>query len=196
VAKALFIDRDDTINVDREFISSPDEIDLIPGAAEAMARARRAGYLLILVTNQSGVARGLLTEEMLERVHDELQRQLSACGAALDGLYYCPHLEGAPVAEYDVRCDCRKPLPGLVLRAAKEHSVDLARSWMIGDRPSDVEAGRAAGCRTAFVRTGRGPSGGIEADLMAGDLAEAIDAILRIEAAGSERGRLRGRDGV
>ena len=184
--KALFLDRDGTINVDPDFLLTAEQIELIPGSAEAMARARRAGYKLVCVTNQSAVARGLLTEETLAAIHQALQERLAACGAALDAIYYCPHLEGALIAAYDRTCDCRKPKPGLVLRAADELGVEPSRSWTIGDRRRDIEAGRAAGTRTAFVATGPEPDRPVEADVTAANLAEAIDRILALESRGSE----------
>jgi D-glycero-D-manno-heptose 1,7-bisphosphate phosphatase len=116
----------------------------------------RLGYLAVVATNQSGVARGLFTEDLVRAVHDQLRASVESGGGRLDALYYCPHhpREGAP--PYRIECDCRKPRPGMLVRAAREHGIDLARSWMIGDSLVDLEAGAAAGVRVVHVLTGYG----------------------------------------
>ena len=148
---AAFLDRDGTINEDVEFLRDPGEVRLLPGAAEGVALLKQAGFLAIVVSNQSGVARGLLSEERLGAIHREIQSQLRAAGTSLDAFYYCPHLPEGSVARYAVRCDCRKPEAGLLFRAAREWRVDLARSVMIGDSERDVLAGRQAGCAAALI---------------------------------------------
>jgi D-glycero-D-manno-heptose 1,7-bisphosphate phosphatase len=140
---AAFLDRDGTIIYDEDYLADPARVRLVPGAADALRALRRRGMLLVIVSNQSGVARGLIRADELAAVHARLEAVLRAEGIVLDGAYHCLH---GP----DDGCACRKPRPGMLLRAAEEHAIDLASSWMIGDKPSDVEAGRAAGCRAAL----------------------------------------------
>jgi len=153
---AVFLDRDGTIVREVDYLRSVDQLRLLRGAAEAIRRLNEAGFVVVLATNQSGIARGLLTESDLQAVHDELQRRLAQRGAHLDAIYHCPHHPEASVQAYRKRCRCRKPAPGLLQRAARELDVDLARSFAIGDSARDVEAGARAGCRTILVRTGYG----------------------------------------
>lgn len=144
---AVFLDRDGTLNVDRNYLTRPDQMELLPGVCAAIARLRQAGFACIVVTNQSAVARGMMSEADLHAVHLEMHRQLAAGGAALDGVYYSPHAIDHPD---------RKPAPGMLLRAAAELGLDLATSWMIGDSPRDMIAGQGAGCRGCIlVRTGQ-----------------------------------------
>ncbi|GAG06725.1 unnamed protein product, partial [marine sediment metagenome] len=152
----VFLDRDGTIVEDLGYIDDPDRVRLLPGAAEAIRRFADMGYLVVLVSNQSGVARGLFDEAALSRVHARLEELLEADGAGLDGTYYCPYLDGpaAKVDAYRRDSDLRKPRPGMLLQAAGDLSVDLSGSWMIGDSPTDVEAGVGAGCRTVFINHG------------------------------------------
>ena len=174
--RAVFFDRDETIIEDPGFISDPAQVVLRPGAAEAIRRVRESGHRVIVVSNQSGVARGLITEEDLARVHDRLRELLGREGAEVDAIYYCPFLEGpeATVERYRRDSELRKPRPGMLLQAAREWDLDLAASWMIGDRDSDVQAGRAAGCRT--IRLGLEPAAGngtIRADRHVASILEA-----------------------
>ncbi|MGD2108418.1 MAG: HAD family hydrolase [Phycisphaerae bacterium] len=152
-ATAVFLDRDGTIIEDSGYVKDPNEVRLIPGAADAVRRFSEAGHLVVIVSNQSGVARGLFTEEDLSRVHDRFVALLEAEGAKLDGAYYCPYLDGAEaeVEAYRRKSGLRKPQPGMLLQAADEMDIDLARSWMIGDAPRDVEAGARAKCRTILI---------------------------------------------
>jgi len=147
---AVFLDRDGTIIEDTDYVSDPDEVRLLPGAAEAIRRFAEAGYLVVVISNQSGVARGLFDEEVLSAVHQRVEDLLREHGAALDGAYYCPYLDGpeATVEAYRRDSELRKPNAGMLLQASQELDVDLSRSWMIGDAAKDVEAGRRAGCRT------------------------------------------------
>ena len=150
--KAVFLDRDNTVIEDPGYISDPQVVKLLPGVELAIKSLAQAGYKVVVVTNQSGVARGLLTEEMLERIHTELRRQLGQHGAHLDGVYYCPfHPEGT-VEQYAKDSDLRKPKPGMLLKAAQELDIDVSASWMVGDSARDIEAGQRAGCRTVRVR--------------------------------------------
>lgn len=157
---AVFLDRDGTIIEDRGYIADPDHVQLIPGAADAIRRLSRAGFLVVVVSNQSGIARGFFDEAALSAVHQRVESALEAEGARLDGAYYCPYLDGseAVVEAYRVDSELRKPQPGMLLQAARELNIDLSRSWMIGDSPGDVEAGKAAGCRTILIN----PAGAVE----------------------------------
>lgn len=151
---AVFLDRDGTLNVDRSYLTKPEQMCLLPGVGEALQQLRAAGFACVVVTNQSAIGRGMMTVVELDAVHAEMDRQLDALGVKLDGLYYCPF---APPTEdkLAVHHPDRKPAPGLLLRAARELNLDLARSWMIGDTPRDLIAGHKAGCRGGIlVRTG------------------------------------------
>jgi len=137
---AVFLDRDGTINAEVDYLSAPDQLELLPGAARAIARLNEAGFLVLVLTNQSGVARGLLGEDDLERIHARLAELLSAEGAHVDGIYACPHHPDHGEPPYRRACDCRKPDLGLARQALAEHAVDLTRSWVVGDSPRDLEA--------------------------------------------------------
>ncbi|MFU8856515.1 MAG: D-glycero-alpha-D-manno-heptose-1,7-bisphosphate 7-phosphatase [Deferrisomatales bacterium] len=178
--KAVFLDRDGTLIREVGYLSDLEALELLPGAAAALRRLGEAGYLRLVVTNQSGVARGYFDEAFVEATHRELLRRLREHGADVEAFYVCSHHP-----DFTGACACRKPNPGLVLRAAREWGVDLASSWVIGDKPADVEAGRRAGCRTALVRTGYGEeteaelaAAGRRADVLAADLAAAVEEIL------------------
>jgi histidinol-phosphate phosphatase family protein len=150
----VFLDRDGTLNVERSYITAPGEIQLLPGAGEAVRLLNSAGFACVVITNQSAVGRGLMNEAALADVHVELGRQLADVGAYLDGIYHCPHppATGGPLA---LDHPDRKPAPGLLLRAARDLYLDLAQSWMVGDSMRDVLAGQNAGCRGCIlVRSG------------------------------------------
>lgn len=147
---AIFLDRDGVIVENRDdYVRSWDDVAFIPGALEALARAASADVAFVIVTNQSAIGRGLLDPETADRINDRIRRRIVRAGGRIDAVQLCPH-------HPDEGCPCRKPRPGMLLRAARELGCDLARSWMIGDALSDLEAGRAAGARTVLVRTGRG----------------------------------------
>lgn len=153
--KAVFLDRDGTINRYVGFLRRPEELELLDGAAEAIRRINQSGCLAIVVTNQPVIARGEVTWEGLDEIHRKLETLLGQEGAYLDDIFVCPHHpdKGFPGErpEYKVDCDCRKPKPGLLLQAAERYNIDLAGSWMIGDKPRDEAAGHAAGCRTVLL---------------------------------------------
>ncbi len=151
--RAVFLDRDGTIIFDEGYLADASRVRLVPGAASSLRRLRERGALLIVVSNQSGVARGLIRPEQLEAVDAAMDRLLAQEGVHLDATYYCEH---GP----DDGCSCRKPKPGMLERAAADHGIDLTRSVMIGDKRSDVEAGRAAGCATALLLSPSVPRGG------------------------------------
>ena len=148
---AVFMDRDGTIIDDTGFIRRIDDVRLLPSAAEAISRLNAAGWLVIVVTNQSGVARGLLTEKDVAATNQRMQELLQLEGAHVDAIYYCPHLPEGKVPEYAILCECRKPRPGMLLKAAEEHDIALASSVMVGDAPRDVEAGLDAGTRAILL---------------------------------------------
>jgi D-glycero-D-manno-heptose 1,7-bisphosphate phosphatase len=146
--KAVFLDRDGVINqkapTEDEYVKCWEEMEILPGVAQAIAELNRAGFRVIVVTNQRGVAKGLLTIAELEAIHQRMSKHLATMGAVVHAIYYCPH-------ELDPPCTCRKPEPGMLLQAAHAHNIDLTASWMIGDSVKDVQAGRSAGCKTAQV---------------------------------------------
>jgi D-glycero-D-manno-heptose 1,7-bisphosphate phosphatase len=153
---ALFFDRDGTLIEEAHYLSRPEDIRVLPGARRAVRLANRRGIPAVVITNQSAVARGLMTEAELDVIHAVLCSELERGGARLDAIYYCPHHLDAVIPAYAVDCPCRKPAPGLLRRAARDLGLDLTRGVMIGDRLLDIEAARRAGCRGVLVRTGYG----------------------------------------
>ena len=156
--KAIFLDRDGTINKYVGFLRDIDEFELIPGVAEAIKKINASGYLAIVITNQPVIARGEVTVPELQQIHNKMETLLGAEGAYLDALYYCPHhphkgYEGE-IPELKIDCDCRKPKPGMLVKAAEDFTIDLSASWMIGDGENDIKAGLAAGCKTALIGEG------------------------------------------
>ncbi len=148
---AIFLDRDGTLNVEKHYLHQPKDWEWIPGAVEALARLKAAGYLLIVISNQAGIARGYYKSQDVDQLHGWVNQVLAKARAAIDAFYYCPHhpdLSGP--------CFCRKPSPGMIFRAADEWNIDLAKSWMIGDKLLDIQAGFAAGCQNILVLTGYG----------------------------------------
>jgi D-glycero-D-manno-heptose 1,7-bisphosphate phosphatase len=154
--RAVFLDRDGTVNVEREYLHRSEEFAFIPGAPEAIRLLKEAGFLVIVVTNQSGIARGFFDEAAVHRLHRYMDEQLARHGAAVDAYYLCPHHPRHGSGDYRRVCGCRKPLPGMIIEAAGDFSIDLAASYVIGDKLADVAAGLAAGCRPLLVRTGYG----------------------------------------
>jgi len=152
--RAVFIDKDGTLIKDEPYNVSPEKIVLEPFAGESLRRLRQAGYILILVTNQAGVAKGYFREIMLVGVFNHINSLLRDEGAWLDGFYYCPHHPQATLKQYRQTCQCRKPSAGMILQAAREHQVHLPSSWMIGDILHDIEAGNRAGCKTVLLDNG------------------------------------------
>jgi len=189
VKAAVFLDRDGTLNEEVGYLHQPQDVALVPGAAQAVARLNARGIPVIVVTNQSGIGRGRYGWEEFRAVTDRIAALLRTERAHVDGVYAAPHHEkGLGEYAHPDHPD-RKPNPGMLLRAAQEHGLDLSRSWMIGDKAADLEAGRRAGCRTALVLTGYGkqvdPG---HADLVAEDLAEAVARILDAWEAGGPQG--------
>ena len=156
--KAIFLDRDGTINKYVGFLRNIDDFELLPGAAEAVKKINNAGYLAIVATNQPVIARGEVTVPELDRIHEKMETLLGKEGAYLDGLYYCPHHPhkgyAGEIPELKIECECRKPKPGMLYQAAADFNIDLAASWMIGDGENDIRAGQAAGVRTVLIGEG------------------------------------------
>ena len=184
--RAVFMDRDGTISEEVGYVNHVSRYRVFPFAARAVRTLNEAGWLAVLVTNQAGVARGYFKEEMIGEVHKVLASELERGGARLDAVYYCPHHPSVGEPPYRFDCDCRKPRPGLLLRAADELGLDLSRCWMVGDRYSDTELARNAGARSALVLTGYG-RGELEhqseawthrPDLVAENLFEAVKKIV------------------
>lgn len=176
--KAVFLDRDGTINQYAGFLSDVDSFRLLDGVCEAVRKINESGYLAVVVTNQPVIARGGLTFEGLEEIHNKMETLLGQEGAYLDAVYYCPHhpdkgFEGE-VAGLKIECGCRKPKPGMLLKAAEDLNIDLASSWMVGDGERDIGAGRAAGCHTALI--GKGKYG---QESTVGSLLEFTDSMIR-----------------
>jgi len=152
--KAVFIDRDGTLIKDIPYNTNTSLIEFLPYAIEALGRLKRNNFLLILISNQSGIAKGFFTIDALKKMHKVIQQTLANFNVQLDAIYFCPHHPEGKIEEYNIECDCRKPKPGLILRAADEHNIDVGNSWMTGDILNDVEAGNAAGCKTILLDNG------------------------------------------
>jgi D-glycero-D-manno-heptose 1,7-bisphosphate phosphatase len=203
-SRAVFLDRDGTIlellyDKENGYIDSAvkaDQLRLIPGAVEALKRLRSAGYKLILVSNQPGVAKGRVTLDEFEAARRRFDELLNKEGISLDGEYYCLHHPNALIPEYRKVCDCRKPKPGLILKAASEHSLNLNVCYMVGDDLMDIRAGKAAGCRTILISHVTGTlfkvleSEGLRPEGVASNLSVASDVILRDAAKASASERL------
>ncbi len=179
---AVFFDRDGTLVHDPGYLNHPDQVQVVDGAAEALKEFQVLGYKTVVASNQSGVARGIVTVEMLERIHDRLRELLAAKGATLDAIYYCPYHPDGVVPEYTQESDWQKPQPGMLLAAAREMDLDLTRSWMIGDSDRDVEAGRSAGCKTILISSVHSDPGHrheSKPDFVAVNLREAVNIVKR-----------------
>lgn len=151
---AVFVDRDGVLVRDVDLLQRAEDIEILPGVPAALRRLHEAGLQVVVVTNQPVVARGLLTERQVEDLQADIHQRLRAAGGHVDAFYYCPHHPNANVPAYRTACECRKPRPGMLERAARERGLDLGTSTIVGDRPTDVAAGRRAGCRAVLVETG------------------------------------------
>jgi D-glycero-D-manno-heptose 1,7-bisphosphate phosphatase len=173
--KAAFLDRDGVLNrkaPEGQYITRWEEVEFLPGTHEAIRLLNDAGFFVVVVSNQRCVAKGLITVAELESMHAQMRAEFLAAGARIDAIYYCPH-------DFQPPCSCRKPLPGMLFEAAQTHDLNLAASWMIGDSGHDVEAGRAAGCSTAWLK-GRETSAGSGADVISVSLLDAVQKILQV----------------
>ncbi len=188
MTRAIFIDRDGTINVDKDCLTDPNQIEFIDHSPEAIAIANGLGLKVVVISNQSGVARGLMTVDQVESVNAHLVSMLRERGALVDAIYYCPH---HPDYGQKIRCTCRKPDIGMLLRAKEEFDVDLSSSFLVGDKWSDIKCGQNAGAATSLVMTGYGKTDyqrciddGIKIDYLAQDLFDALNNFVkkRIEA--------------
>ncbi|MBI5476385.1 MAG: HAD family hydrolase [Ignavibacteriales bacterium] len=180
----IFLDRDGTIIEEVNYLSSPKELHLLPRSAEAIKIANDLGLKVIIATNQSGIARGILTEEQLEVIHNALIENLRRNGANIDGVYYCPHHPDTGLPEYRKDCTCRKPKPGMILQASKDFEIEISKSYLIGDKAIDVETASACGTTSILVQTGYGQEElkicrmkNIPVDYVAADLLDAIKFI-------------------
>ena len=201
VNKAVFLDRDGTVNEEVGYLRDIDKLVLIPGVAGAIRRLSDAGFKIVLVTNQSGVARGYFPEALVHEAHARLDEMLKQEGARIDAVYYCPHHPTAGNSRYTVDCDCRKPRTGLLDRAARDMDINVSHSYMVGDKWSDVELGQRAGAITILVQSGfshddpgnKRPAHVKDPDFVAGTLREAADWILERETTRSSKGTIRDR---
>ena len=189
--KAVFLDRDGTINIDVGYPSSFDQVRIYPSAFEALGKLNEAGFLAVIVTNQSGVGRGLFTEDALRELHSRLLASFARRGVRVDAVYYCPHYDPAERSEGQTSCPCRKPNPEMGLRAAADLDLDLRASYMIGDKVEDIEFGWNIGATPVLVRTGFGAAAErllldrpVRPAAVADTLLDAVDWILRREKSG------------
>ena len=174
--RAVFLDRDGVINrkpPEGEYVTRWEEIEFLPGVASAIALLNEADFRIVVVTNQRCIAKGLVTAGEVEAIHERMCHEFTENGATIDAVYYCPHEKQPP-------CACRKPAPGMLLAAARDHGIDLTESWMIGDSDIDIAAGKSAGCKTACLIAGKlSPS--VSADLISNSLLDAAHKILQAE---------------
>lgn len=189
---AVFLDRDGVLVADTGLVTCASEFEILPGVPSAMRKLKKAGFKLVVVTNQAVVARGMISESKLNKLHARLEKMLVAAGApAWDAVYFCPHHPQANLPEYRLVCECRKPQPGMIRRAIREHDLCAESSYLVGDRISDVMAGLRSGCKTVWLATGRheaapiesghpgdAPSGGEKADCVCENLGAAADWIV------------------
>ncbi len=181
--KAVFLDKDGTLIEDVPYNTDPDRIRFASGSREGLKQLQECGYQLIVVTNQAGIAKGLVKPGELQAMRKRLFEMSSTAGVRLSGFYFCPHHPEATIEQYRMTCGCRKPEPGLILQAARRHSIDLGASWLVGDILNDIEAGRRAGCRTILIDNGNETEWVISAsrvpDHIVSDLREAAEIICR-----------------
>lgn len=176
--RAVFLDRDDTLCKDVPYCRRPEDLHLLPGSGEAISNLNEAGFAVVIITNQSGIGRGYLTEEMLALMHGKMKDDLAAFGARIDGIYHCPHLP-------EDGCECRKPKPSMILKAARDMNIDLRESYTVGDRLMDVQIARNSGTKAVLVRAFT-PAQEISkaselADHVSDDLVGAVEWILSVE---------------
>jgi D-glycero-D-manno-heptose 1,7-bisphosphate phosphatase len=187
---AVFLDKDGTLLDNVPYSVEPSLVRLSPGALEGLRLLADAGYRLHVISNQSGLARGFFDEGALMLVRERIQTLLAEAGLRLDGFYYCPHLPEGRVSRYSLVCSCRKPRPGLILRAAAENGLDLERSWLVGDILDDVEAGRSAGCRTVLLDNGNETEWQLSPPRLPHHLARDLEEAARIITAVDQKARM------
>ena len=183
---AVFLDRDGTLIEERGYLERLEHLTIFPWTGDALRLLKRAGFATVVITNQSAIARGLIDEAFLNRVHQTIDARLASSGGGIDRYYYCPHFPKGSVERYRQTCNCRKPAPGMIEQACREMDIDPAQSVMVGDRWLDVACGRAAGTRAVLIRSGHGsseadtdPPDGVRADAILNNLMEAAGWILR-----------------
>lgn len=183
--KAVFLDRDGTINREVDVLRRLSQLKIFPKVAEAIQKLNKAGFLVVVITNQAVVARGWLTEKEIDKIHAVLIKRLAKNGAKIDAVYYCPHHPNANLKKYRLLCSCRKPKPGMILKAIKKYHIDRKKSFMIGDTTRDILAGKRAGLKTIIVRTGYGGKDGyhknVKPDFVAKDLFGAVKIVQKNE---------------
>ncbi len=183
--RAVFLDRDGTLNVDVGYLHRLEDLELFPWTADALRLLKRAGYTLVVVTNQSGIAQGLIDPSFIQICHDEMRARLQRGGADLDALYYCSHHPRGSITELATECRCRKPATGMVDDAVRDLGIDPTRSWVVGDKWIDVQLGHAAGARSILVRTGWGAEqeqkrpAGQQVEAICDNLIHAVSVILQ-----------------
>ncbi len=182
--RAIFLDRDGTLNTDVGYLHRLEDLELYPWTADALRLLKRAGYVLVVVTNQSGLAHGLIAPEFIPACHAEMRRRLQPAGADLDALYFCNHHPRGVIEALAIECRCRKPRPGMVEDAVRDLDLDPARSWVVGDKWLDVDLGHAVGARSILVRTGWGAEheqrrpAGQRVDAICDNLIDAVSVII------------------
>jgi D-glycero-D-manno-heptose 1,7-bisphosphate phosphatase len=181
--RAVFLDRDGTINVEKNYLHKIEDFEFIPGSPEAIKKLKNAGFMVIVVSNQAGVARGYFDEDAVNLLHEHIQDELKGYDTVIDAFYFCPHHPEKGLGVYKVACGCRKGAPGMLLKAASEHCIDLKNSFMVGDKLADIEAGQRAGCRSVLVLTGYGEAVAQKAEIASVEkcqnLSVAVDLILK-----------------
>ena len=179
--KCVFIDRDDTLIEDISYLAKPDGVRILDRAIEGIKLIKEHGFLLVIITNQSGIARGYFTEKDLAAIHKKMRALLRKGGADYDDLFYCPHHVDGVVEPFNVDCDCRKPKPGMFEKARKKRDIDFSRSFFVGDMQSDIEAGRSIGCKTVLIEGPKNIGANLkkEADYSAKNLLEAARWIIK-----------------
>jgi len=183
--RAVFVDRDGTLNEESGYLFRKEDCRFIPGVIKAIVQLNKAGFLVVVITNQSGIARGYYSEADLHQLHLYMANEIKVSGGRVDGWYFCPH--HPDYLSDGAQCDCRKPMPGMILRAAHELGIDLASSWMVGDKIADVKAGIAAGCQTIMVKTGYGEVEALSAlpgQITLDDFCAAADYITKLTSKG------------
>jgi D-glycero-D-manno-heptose 1,7-bisphosphate phosphatase len=182
----VFIDRDGTINTEAGYINHIDNFELYPFVHQAIRLLNEHNILVVVITNQAGIARGYFPEILLKKVHKKMEDELTKKGAKVDAIYYCPHHTSSKIPEFAIDCNCRKPKPGMILQAIKESPVDTDKMFMVGDRFSDIKIGKNTGCKTIMVKTGYGkgelelnPNSEIIADYIVDNLLDSVLLILK-----------------
>lgn len=175
----VFLDRDDTIIKDQVYLSEPDRIEILPGVAQAIALLNAQEIPVIVITNQSGIARGVFNEATLEKIHRRMLAMFNEKGAAIDGIYYCPHHPEGSIKEFARQCECRKPQPGMLLRAARDFNLKLENCYMVGDKEDDIETIHRVGGKGVFISAIPLASNAVDADYTAHDLKDAVSWILK-----------------